>query len=431
MSKKHTVFYRGNQQVSVDFSAEPISSDASVILLERMEKTHGLIGHFSQSIPDPRQPEKVIHSVGKLIKQRVFGLMHGYPDGNDAEHLAEDPLYRDILGGRLASQPTASRLENRMDRATIWNLCRAWVGRYIDTLEGRTELTIDIDDTDDPIHGGQQLSMFNGFYGRKVYNQLFFHDGQTGQIILPVLRPGNAHSSRWYVGILRRIVELIRTRYPDLSITIRADSGFSCPAFYRLAEACELKFVVGIAANERLKRRSERAERAIRRVYSRRGQSHQHFFSFRYQADSWEAPQRCCCKVEETGRGLNTRFIITNIPGQSARRLYKDLYVQRGEASENRIKEVKNMCYADRLSAHRFWANFFRLLLSCLAYELFLRLRQAIGRTCHSEAKRWQIATIRCRLLKIGGTIKRTKRRIYYRLSKAFAWKKLFLQLIS
>jgi hypothetical protein len=431
MSEKTTAFYRGNTQVSVDFSAERVSSDGAVVLLDKLERKHKLISRISGHIPDQRDPSRVVHSVEKLLRQRVFTLMQGYQDCNDVEHLKNDPLFEDTLGGPMASQPTLSRFENSVDKCALFEVCYQWLERYVDSLAGRTRIIIDIDATDDRTHGRQQLSMFHGFYGHFMYSELFFHDGQTGQIIVPVLRPGNSHSNRWYVGILRRVIQRIRARYPDMAITIRGDSGFSCPAFYRLAGEQNLQFVLGVASNAVLKRRTGRVAGAVRRRFVSQGEKHQHFMDFCYQAGSWEAPQRCIAKVESTGKGLNIRYIVSNLPDKTAREIYFEVYVQRGEASENRIKEVKNMCYADRLSNHGYWANFLRLLISCLAYELFLLLKQAIRKTRFEAAKTWQISTIRTRLLKVGATIRTTKRRIYYRLSKAFVHKRLFRELIG
>ena len=430
MRNKNTVFYRGNTEVSVDFSAEEISSDGALILLEKLEKKHKLIDFFARQIPDRRDPIRTLHSVGKLLKQRVFMLMQGYEDTNDVNHLKNDPLYQDILGGELASQPTLSRFENSLDKATIFNLCYAWVDRYVSSLKGRDHIIIDIDSTDDPTHGKQQLSMFNGYYGHFMYNELFFHDGLTGQIIVPVLRPGNSHSNKWYVSILKRVIQRIREAYPEMKITVRGDSGFSCPAFYRLAEQSGLGFVMGISSNETLKRRVKRAEKAVGHLYVSKQIKHQHFISYTYQAGSWDKPQQCYAKIESTGKGLNIRHIVSNLENQDARDIYFGFYVKRGEASENRIKEVKNMCFAGRLSNHGFWANFLRLLISSLAYEMFLLLKEAIRKTRVDEAKKWCVDTLRTRLLKIGATIKKTKRRTYYRLSKAFVFQDLFRQLI-
>lgn len=430
MSHKDTAFYRGNQEVNFDFSAEEISSDGAVLLLEKLERKHKLIDYFSRVIPDSRDPSRITHSVYKLLKQRVFSIMLGYEDANDVDYLKNDPLLQDVLEGELASQPTISRFENTMNKHIIFELCYAWVDQYVSTLKNRKKIIIDIDATDDPTHGNQQLSMFNGFYGQFMYNELFFHDGETGQTIVPILRPGNSHSNKWYVAILKRVLIKIREQYPDIEIAIRADSGFSGPAFYKLAESFKLKYAIGQASNEVLKRNVSRCVKAVSHLFVSQDIKHQHFTSFEYQAKSWDKPQRCYSKIESTGKGLNVRHIISNMDEKDARSIYFGFYVKRGDASENRIKEVKNMCFSDRLSNHAFWANFMRLILSSLAYEMFLLVKQGIKKTKHEIAKKWQVSTIRVALLKVGATIKRTKRRIYYRFSRAFVHQDLLRELI-
>jgi len=430
MAIKNTTFYRNNTAVIVDFSTSEISSDGAVVLLEKLERKHKLLHYFSQLIPDYRNPRRTIHGMEKLLKQRVYMLMQGYEDANDVFHLQNDPLFKDILEGDLASQPTLSRFENGIEKQTIFALCYACIDRYVSSLSGRNEVIIDIDSTDDPTHGTQQLSLFNGYYGQFMYNELFFHDGTTGQIILPVLRPGNSHSNRWYTGILSRIVRKIRDQYPEMKIIIRADGGFSCPAFYHLAEKYNLLYTIGLPSNEILKKKVRRTAKAVEVLYVQKNEKHQHFFSFPYQAGTWEKQEMCHCKVESTGKGLNIRYIISNFEEQTAREIYSGFYVKRGDASENRIKEVKNMCFSDRLSNHLFLANFFRLFLSYLAYEMFRLIKLAITKTRFKEAKTWQIDTIRTYLLKIGATIKISKRRVYYRLSKAFVFQDLFKALV-
>lgn len=430
MSHKDTVFYRGNTSINLDFSAEEISNDGAVLLLEKLERKHKLINYFSKIIPDSRHPYYITHSMEKLLKQRVYMLMLGYEDANDVSYLKNDPLLQDILEGELASQPTISRLENSLDKRSIFELCYAWIDRYVATLKNRKQVVIDVDATNDPTHGNQQMSMFNGYYGHFMYNELFFHDGQTGQIIVPVLRPGNSHSNKWYVAILKRILVRIKEKYPNIEITIRADSGFSGSEFYKLADDFSLKYAIGQASNEVLKRKVSRATNAVTHLFVSKNIKHQHFTSFEYQANTWHKPQQCYSKIESTGKGLNVRHFISNMVETDARSIYFDFYVKRGEASENRIKEVKNMCFSDRLSNHSFWANFMRLLLSSMAYEMFLLLKAAIKQTKNEVAKKWQISTIRVSLLKVGATIKRTKRRIYYCFSKAFPQQELLRQLI-
>ena len=430
MSDKTTAFYRGKTEVSVNFSANEISSDGALILLEKLERKHKVLSYFSNYITDPRDPLRTNHTTEKLLKQRVFSLMQGYEDANDVEHLKNDPLFEDVLEGNMASQPTISRFENRFDKHDIWSLCNAWLDKYVSSLKGRDEIIIDIDATDDPTHGTQQLSLFNGYYGQYMYNELFFHDGHTGQIILPILRPGNSHSNKWYVSILKRVIKKIQDVYPDLRIIIRADSGFSCSGFYQLADSCSLDFVLGLGSNAVLKRKVERAAKAVNHLYVQKGIKHQHFIAHSYQAKSWHKPQCCYTKVESTGKGLNIRHIVSNLPDDDAREIYFGFYVQRGEASENRIKEVKNMCFADRLSNHGFWANFARLIISSLVYEMFLLIKAAIKKTKIQKAQKWCIDTIRTRLLKVGATIKKTKRRVYYMLSNAFVYKDLFTKIV-
>lgn len=430
MSIKDTVFYRQNTEVLVDFSAQEISTDGAILLLEKLERKHQIIKGFSKIIPEWRDASKITHTIFKLLKQKVLMLIQGYEDNNDVSHLKNDPVFKDILEGDLASQPTMSRFENSIDLKTIFAMSYWWIDDYVSSLKGRNQIVIDIDGTDAQTYGEQQLSLFNGFYGHFMYNELFFHDGQTGQIICPVLRPGNSHSNRWYVGILRRIIERIKKQYPAIEIIIRADAGFSCPGFYSFAEKFQLKYAIGIAGNSVLKKRTAVVEKAVRLLYASQHIKHQHFTSFSYQAGSWENERQCISKVESTGKGMNIRYIMSNIGGQDAREIYTKFYCQRGDASENRIKEVKNMCFSDRLSNHSFLANCFRLFISSLAYKFFLLIKTKISQTKHEKTKTWQIDTIRTMLLKVGATIKITKRRVYYHLSKSFVYKGLFRDLI-
>lgn len=180
MSDKTTAFYRGNTEVSVDFSAQGISSDGAVVLLDKLERKHKVIARMAGLIPDRRDTSRITHPVEKLLRQRVFTLMQGYEDCNDVDNLKNDPLFGDILGGELASQPTLSRFENSVDKRVLFDLCYGWLERYVESLAGRRHVTIDVDATDDPTHGRQQMSMFHGFYGRFIYSELFFHDGDTG-----------------------------------------------------------------------------------------------------------------------------------------------------------------------------------------------------------------------------------------------------------
>lgn len=431
MNTKDILFYRGKKSVSVDFSASEISTDGSLILLEKIEREHKLIKKFGKHLPDLRDARLITYSRADQLKQRVFMLMLGYQDANDVTHLQHDPLFKDVLQGDLASQPTISRFENSMDKHSIFELSNAWVDHYVSSLQGRKRIVIDVDATDDPTYGNQQMSMFNGYYGQFMLNELFFHDGETGQIILPVLRPGNSHSNKWYVGILKRIILKIREVYPEMEIVIRTDSGFSCAPFYDLVDKYDLFFATGLASNSMLKRKVSRVKKAVKHLYLEQKEKHQHFINFTYKAKSWSKEQQCYSKIESTGLGMNIRHFVSNIKEQNAREIYFDFYVKRGDSSENRIKEVKNMCFSDRLSNHGYWANFFRLFMSSLAYEMFLLIKQKIKKASVEVAEKWQINSIRTYLLKVGATIKITKKRVFYQLSKSFVYKDLFREIIT
>jgi hypothetical protein len=433
MQYKNKLFYQKNKEVKFNFSAEEISSDGGLFLAKKIERKKKTIKMFSSILKDTRHKGYTAHSLEKLISQRVYTMIQGYSDCNDSEYLSEDPIIRTILEGDLASQPTLSRFENSVRIAEIWKLSEHMVESYIKTIDRkRSQLVIDVDGTDDPAHGNQQLSMFNGYYEQNMYHILIFNDGQTGQIILPVLRPGKCHSNKWFVPLLSRIVEKIQSRRPDIKIIIRGDCGFSGSSFYELADAKGLEFCIGITTNNRLKEHTSLLEARVSGQYLINRLKYQAFTEgFNYQAESWHKPQTCYAKVESTGKGMNIRYICSNMKAESPESLYKEFYVQRGEASENRIKEFKNMCYADRLSCHRFSANYFRLLLSALCYEFFYQIKQLIAKSHNEEAKRWQIDNIRLYLMKVGATIEEKAKQIILKLSKSYICRDLFKELVE
>ncbi|MFH1321107.1 MAG: IS1380 family transposase [Bacteroidota bacterium] len=375
---------------------------------------------------------RITHGMDKLIKQRVFLQCLGYEDCNDSDELSHDPLLKEFLEKSLASQPTLSRLENSVDKHTIKDLLEYWIDRYVSSIDpSRTHIVIDVDSTDDPTYGCQQLSMFHGYYYHHMYHILLFHDAHTGQVILPFLRAGNTHTAAGATALLKRIVEKIRKRFPGMKITLRADSGFSGPDIYRLAQRMCLKFCIGIPTNQRLKALTLDSEKKVVKKYVSKNIKHQRVVGpFLYRAKSWDTPQNVWAKVESTGKGLNVRYIISNIE-QKGKDIYFGFYVHRAEASENRIKELKNMCYADRLSCHSFYANFLRLFFSCLSYELMRLLKDVIIKTNYKKASKWQVHNIRLFLLKIGACVKKRVRTITICFSRAFPRQALFRQVAA
>jgi hypothetical protein len=329
MSNKYTAFYKANKAFSVDFEAQNITSDGGAVLTGQIEQEHSIIKYFSRQIPNNRNRSYIKHSIEKLLKQRVLLNIQGYEDAYDVKRLKNDTLLSEIMGGSLGSQPTISRFENSIDKHIIFNLLHAWIDRYIANFNPKRKfLVIDIDGTDAETYGGQQLSLFNGFYGHTMYNELLFHDGQTGEIILPALRPVNAHSNWWYVPILKRIIIKLRAKFPDLVIFIRADSGFSTPKFYNMAREYNLLYAIGIASNNILKKHTNLMNYIISSLWLSQGKKYQYFTPlFDYQTNSWENTEKCFAKVESTGKGMNIRYIITNIKNLSTEDIYKESLV--------------------------------------------------------------------------------------------------------
>jgi Transposase DDE domain. len=400
--------------------------------LHKIELKQEIIKDFVRSINDKRDLRYIDHELVKILTQRIYSQTLGYEDCNDAEELKIDPIIEEAVGGELCSQPTLSRIENSIDKNDIYKISEYFVDQYIKGLSKDTkEIIIDVDGTDDPAHGNQQLALYNGYYGQYMYNELLFIDGKSGEIILPVLRPGNCHSNRWFVKILRRIVNKIRIRFKDVSIIIRADAGFSGAEFYELAEEQDLRFCIGITKNDRLWKEVEPQEKEIREKYLDKQEKHHIMVGpIEYKAESWKKSQKVYAKIESTGKGMNVRFICSNLEDRSADDLYYKFYVQRGESCENRIKEVKNMCYSDRLSCQKYLANYFRLFIASIVYEFYRQIKLLIIKTKDEEAKKWQIDNIRLYLMKIGAMFERKVRVIYIHYSKAFARKELFTELI-
>ena len=433
MSTSRSAFYLKKQKISLDFYAQNTSSDGGFLLLHKLMRKTKIINSFSKVLHDNRDQRYVDFSLEQMIQTRVLLLAMGYEDANDLSYLREDPVLQSLLPEGVCSQSTMSRLENGFRMSELYELGLWWINRYVQSLPaGKEYVILDVDCTDDPTHGNQQGSLFHGYYWQWMLNELFYIDGETGQVILPVLRPGNVHSGKWNHRFLRGIVEALRTRFPNLQIVIRADAGFSGPDFYSLVEELELDFCLGVASNDRLKEVVRPLHDKIEEEYARHNKPFKTFMGpFSYQADSWPCPQDLYAKVESTGKGMNVRFFASNFADEKPLELYRDFYTQRGEAAENRIKEIKNMCFSDRLSCHRFSANFFRLMLSCLAYELLRMIREQIQTLKHPVAQRWSVQSIRLYLLKVAAQVRVRVKAIHYSFSSAFAQQELFWQILQ
>ena len=420
-------FYR-HRPIRADFSGGQISSDAGLLPLRAFDQRHGLTRDLAKCLTDFREEERTRHSVLSLFRQRLYQIIAGYEDANDADRLRHDPAFQILadqpLGTPLGSQPTLSRWENSPAPRDLLHLQDALLDWFVkicgEQVRKRGEILLDVDSTDDPTHGQQQLSFFNGGYDQYMYHPLLIFERYTGCLLAARLRRGTAASHARIIPLLLRIVPRLQREFPKVRIKLRADAGFALPRLYEFCEFFGISYVIGVFANSRLQGKAQRLERRLARRYRRTGKPQRSFSSFRYRAYSWSHQRRVCYKAEHTAAGTNLRFLVTNLKGRSASVF--SFYNDRGEC-ENRIEEFKNGFAADRLSCHRFRANAFRLLLHSLAYNLVNLFRLQLPSSLRSA----QIETLRIQLFKIGARIRETARCIRIHLASGWPFQDLFL----
>jgi len=432
-----------SKPVVVQFDQRQGSSDGGALLLKSAERGYGLIGGMAGCLEDKRQAGKVDHTLHELLAQRVFSIACGYPDANDSARLGADPIHKMLLdrdpvtGPDLASQPTLSRFENSVGPRQLYRMGEALatsvIERHAQRLRNRARLvTIDLDPTDDPTHGAQQLSFFNGHYDTWCYLPVMgfvsFNDEAEQYLCAAVLRPGNATAPAGAVGILRRLLMIVREFFPGVRIRIRLDGGFAHPALLDFLDAePKLEYVVAMAKNAVLERKAEEAMQYARAVSGITGQTEHVYDEVNYAAASWKRERRVILKAEVVyGEGQepkdNPRFIITNMT-QSPQWLYEKVYCLRGDI-ENRIKELHAL-EIGRTSCPRFWANQFRVLLTAAAYILMQELRLRAASTNCARAQVW---TLRERLLKLGARVLVSVRRMLLHLPASFPFLPAFRQ---
>jgi hypothetical protein len=406
------------------FDAGRLSSDGGLPWLAEADQALGWCAALAACVPEWRRGP-VRHSLQTLVRQRVFQIACGYADQNDATTLRADPLLKLVCGrlpesgGDLASQPTLSRLENAVDRHAVETLAAALVEVYLRERErdgAPTHLLLDLDGTDDPTHGDQEGAAYHGYYQQHMYHPLLVFDGHTNQLITALLRPGNCHGSRFVVLVLRRLLQRLRAAWPDVSVELRADSGFAIPRLYAWCEATNVTYTIGLIPNPALERlAAPLLAEAQAQSGAQGGAKVRLAGETPYQAGSWPVARRVVYKAEALAKGPNTRFVVTT--RLDAPLALYDWYVDRGEP-ELWIKDLKNACFADRLSDHRFWANAFRLLLHAAAYWLLDTLRR---RLLTQGVERLQLDTLRLRLLKIGARVRELPARTGSRLRLSLA----------
>jgi len=429
-----------SRQVMGRFDGSQLTTDGGGLLLRQADRKIGLLQRVTACFTDHRRRERVEHELHQMLAQRIYGLALGYEDLNDHEQLREDPLLALLAGKREITEPLAGK--STLNRMELTPAGCALAERYhkitysaeaIDALlveifleahrKPPTEIVLDLDATDTPLHGRQEGRFFHGYYNHYCYLPLYVFCGD--HLLCARLRPSNQDPSAGSPEEVARIVAQIRKRWPKVRIVLRADSGFCRQELMAWCETHAVDYVFGFARNQRLRRKIARAMREARQEHRRTGKPARVFTEFFYRTRaSWSRARRVVAKAEQIEGKENPRYVVTSLaPEQGpAQRLYEQLYCARGEM-ENRIKEQLSL-FSDRLSTETLRANQLRLYFSSLAYVLVHALRRiGLRGTEWAEA---QAETIRLKLLKIAARVRVTARRIWVCYSGAYPWKHLF-----
>ncbi len=420
------------KNIQADFDGGAITSDAGAVLLREVDKRIGLIDAINDCIPDPRNPFFIAHTQRAMLAQRIIAIAQGYEDLNDHQTLRDDPLFQ-VATDRgidpelpLASTSTLWRLEDRVNHDSMVKIIDAFIKEFIRSHPtAPPQIVLDFDATDDPIHGQQEGRFFHGYYDCYCYLPLYVFCGD--QLLVPYLRPSNIDGAKHSWAILKCLVQRFREVWPDVRIIMRADGGFCRWKMMRWCDNHGVYYVLGLPKNSVLLKLAGPVIQKAEVQFRQTGLTQRLLGTFSYAAGSWDRHRRVICRVQHDSKGVNPRFIVTNLPG-SPEQLYDEFYCQRGDM-ENRIKEQQLWLFADRTSSHDFMANQFRLILSSAAYILIDSLRR-LGLE-GTELARAQAGTIRNKLLKIGARVKVSVRRIVFHFSTGYPHQNLFRQIID
>ena len=413
----------GRRLIQADFSGGDLSSEGGMMLLKQLDERIGLTRAAAAVLSDGRDPARIKHALRDLLAQRIYALCCGHEDLNDHQRLREDVLVQTALGrvDALASAPTLCRLETRATQAQAWALHEVLVAQFIAShARPPTGLVLDIDASDIPLHGNQELREFHGYYDHHCYLPLYVFCGEA--MLACYLRRSRIDGAKNATALISLLVKRLRQVWPDVQIIVRGDSGFCRQRLMHWCERHGVGYVLGMARNARLEAIVSMCELALAEQYALSGIKQREIGEFDYAADSWDGERRVITRLEYGAQGNNPRFVVTNVQGQASA-LYDELYCQRGEA-ENRIKETQLDLFGTRASCHKFRANQFRLLLAALAYTLMQRLRTLALRG--SELSRACAGSIRTRLLKIGVAVLRNTRRVRLMFASHHPLRELF-----
>jgi hypothetical protein len=447
----------GRRKVAARFDGGPITSDAGGLLLREVDQQLGIIRQLARCFSDRRDEELIEHSVEELLRQRIFGLALGYEDLNDHDQLRHDPLLATLVGksdpsggdrlrkrdqGKaLAGRNTLNRLELTPRGAKAGSRYKKIVADsgqieslFVDLFlqlhpKPPERIVLDLDATDDPLHGDQLGKFFHGYYKCYCYLPLYVFCGD--HLLSAKLRPSDIDAAAGSVKQLARIVEHIRRQWPEVEIVVRGDSGFCRENIMAWCEAHGVGYIFGLAKNQRLQQILGKELQEAQQQFEATGHAARVFKDFSYRTrKSWSRARRVIGKAEHLRQGANPRFVVTNLSAEEfdARTLYEDEYCGRGEM-ENRIKEQQLYLFADRTSAHSMRANQLRLWFSSLAYTLLQVIRQ-FGLQ-GTELARARCDTIRLKLLKIGASVSVTVRRVWVSMAQSCPYQELFARVYA
>lgn len=412
-----------NRRIEINFTGGDISSDGGSIILGEADKRLGLTSAVAKLFPDRRDPLKIIHSVEGMLKQRIYGIALSYEDLNDHDLLRKCLALQTTIGtiDELASSSTLCRLENAVNRRFIVDAHKVMIDKFISSYEqAPKQLILDFDATDDEIHGNQEERFYNGYYRHDCFLPLYVFCGK--KLLVSYLRSCKKDQAKHAWAILALLVKRFRQEWPEVEVVFRGDSGFCRHRMLNWCESNKVKYIVGMAQNNRLKKLLEPSMQKSRSEYAITKEKSRLFTEFQYQAGSWKCERKIVGKAEVTKLGENPRFIITNLEG-TPEDLYDKIYCQRGDM-ENRIKEQQLELFADRTSCHKWWPNQLRLLLSSLAYTLIDYIRDKLLQG--TELATAQVGTIRLKLFKIGAAIIRNTRSIKLLLSSSYPYQSIW-----
>jgi hypothetical protein len=430
----------GGREVVGSFDGGAITSDAGALLLGATDRAIGLVDRFAGCFCDHRSQELIEHRVATLVGQRVFGIALGYEDIDDHDELRRDPVMA-VLAGKLqagrancapvAGKSTLNRLELSREVATRYHkiahqpaaIENLFVTLFLEAHEAPpAEIIIDLDATDDPLHGHQEGRFFHGYYDCYCYLPLYVFCGR--HLLAAKLRPANIDAAAGTVEEIARLVGQIRAEWPHARIILRADSGFARDALMGWCEANAVDYIFGLARNVRLTATIEAELAEAQEESQQSGRPARRFKDFTWSTrKSWSRERRVIAKAEWTKGEANPRFIVTSLTTGDRRHLYEDVYCARGEM-ENRIKECQIDLFADRTSTRTMAANQLRLWFASMAYVLVEATRRlALQATDLADAT---CGTIRRKLFKIGALVTISVRRIKFAMASGCPYKAVF-----